>query len=92
MNYRIEKVGRFRKYKPIYSTDEDIQIGSSVKLILKLLISENDANAERLWVTITNIDGSKYTGNIDNDPVYVDLKYKDEITFTKQNIFDISND
>lgn len=88
MNYKIEKIGKFRKYKPIYDPSMQISVGSSVKLIFKILES-SAVNAERLWVTITEISGKTYKGVIDNDPQYVDIKDGEEVVFTKANIFDV---
>jgi len=48
-------------------------------------------NAERLWIDVTNVEGKYYKGKTDNDPLYVDAKYGDEISFTRSNIFDIDN-
>lgn len=90
MMYTLEKIGKFRKYKPIYNTNEPIKIGTSVKLIFKLP-SDKEVNAERLWIDVTDIGRGTITGKIDNDPVCVDMKYGDIVTFTKQNIFDIDN-
>ena len=92
MNYRIEKVGKFRKYKPIYGKKTPIEAGTSVKLIFKILDNHHEGtNAERLWVKVESINGSDIVGTIDNDPVAVDLKNRDVVNFKVNNIFDIES-
>lgn len=93
MNYRIEKVGLFRRYKPLYDTKNHIVPGSSVKLVFKLTDKSAEVNAERLWIDVTKVshDGKHLEGTIDNDPLYVDLRYGDAIEFEVSNIFDIDN-
>ena len=93
MNYKIEKVGIFRKYKPIYDSKEKVLVGSSVKLIFKLTDANTEFHAERIWVEVTKIDEKhhKYYGKIDNDPTRIDARYGDEVTFDASNIFDIDN-
>lgn len=92
MNYKLEKIGFLRKYKPIYRFDEKVVIGSSVKLVFRLT-DKKDVQSERLWVNVTKISegGRNIEGYIDNDPIHIDLKYKDKITFKYYNIFDIDN-
>jgi len=93
MNYRLAKVGLLRKYKPIYSADEQIVVGTSVKLIFELTSRDAEVNAERLWVDVLEIsaNGKMFKGKIDNVPQFVNLKYTDIIEFSIHNVFDIDN-
>lgn len=44
---------------------------------------------ERWWNVITRISGEKIIAKVDNTLVTTDLRYDDEITFLKKNIYDI---
>ena len=93
MNYKLAKIGLLRKYKPLYDPDDVIAPGSSVKLVFILTDKDAEVNAERLWVTVTKVagGGKQLEGTIDNDPLYVDMKYGDTIFFSYGNVFDIDN-
>ena len=63
---------------------DNLKIDDSVKVCAN--------HAERFWVTITEINGEKITGLIDNDLLYTNthgLKFQDIITFFKCHIYDI---
>lgn len=92
MNYKLEKVGMFRKYKPQYKSGDKIVVGSSVKLVFKLL-DNKDVNAERVWAEVTKVgkNNKAFEGYIDNDTIYLDLRYKDKVKFSLSNVYDIDN-
>lgn len=56
---------------------------------VKLIFTEENAAAERMWVKITNINGDNFTGILDNDPYSLkSVKCGDEIIFKTDNIID----
>lgn len=46
-------------------------------------------NKERFWVKIIEITGDDIKGEVDNDLIFVKLKYKDIVSFDKKNIYSI---
>lgn len=90
MNYSLARMGKDENYQSIYKANTVFSEDMSVKLIFELNDTESkDINAERLWVTITDVDGDKLVGVIDNEPLKVDLKEGDTIHFVRQNVFDV---
>lgn len=63
---------------------ENLKIGSSVKLNLN--------NIEKIWVEITEINGSKVKGKIDENPIKLEnVNFGDVIPFDLENIIEILN-
>lgn len=89
MNYKLEKVGNFRRYKPLYSRGCKILPGSIVKLIFKIHDKQAQLNAERIWVKVISVHNGKFTGIIDNDPIHPNLSEGDKVEFEKIHIYDI---
>ena len=93
MNYSLAIMGADESYQAIYDQNIKLSKGMSVKLIFIFNYMQNrNINAERLWVTIVDIDGDRLTGVLDNDPTYADIEEGDRINFLRQNIFDVYMD
>lgn len=60
--------------------------------LVKLVFSNTDATgqtpkAERMWVMLTEVNGQKFKGTLDNDPAYINtIKYQDIIEFEDRHI------
>ncbi|MFF2877649.1 DUF2185 domain-containing protein [Gottfriedia sp. NPDC057991] len=68
---------------------DNLAVGDLVKLIFVMEEQEVGLSAERMWVEITQINGQKFIGKLDNDPYRLQaLKAGDEITFGMENICD----
>lgn len=46
------------------------------------------SNRERFWVILTDVQGKRFTGKVDNHLVLNDLKMGEIVKFTMANIFD----
>lgn len=68
-----------------------IAAGDQVKAIFKR--SQEDEDAERMWVKITHCDGDTLTGTLANAPLYMPaLAYGDTIVLTRTDVIDIETD
>ena len=46
-------------------------------------------NTEYMWVLVTLAEKGKFTGTLDNDPVFLtNVKCSDEISFVREDIYD----
>jgi len=77
-------------YKPSSVVVSQLIPGNQVKLIFEFSSDDPEApNAERMWVSITKINGGQFFGNLDNYPAYIqDLKFGDEVCFDVRHIID----
>ncbi len=68
-----------------------LKVGDLVKLIFVMNDEADDkCRAERMWLKITSIEGSKYKGQLDNQPYYLKtVQVGDEIEFIDHNIAEI---
>lgn len=75
-----------------------IKVGDIVKLVFELDEPKSDkegnvVHAERMWVQVVSVSGEVLKGELDNDPIYLNkIQAGDEITFSKENVFDIWKD
>ena len=54
---------------PSRQSREDLRPGDFVKLIFRMSEPENsEFAAERMWVQVKDVEGSKFVGVLDNDP------------------------
>ena len=74
--------------KPSDAEIASLKVGDPVRLIFLLSEpTEEGCRAERMWVTITAINGMSYTGTLTNQPMFITtLHAEDTITFSKENI------
>jgi uncharacterized protein YegJ (DUF2314 family) len=65
---------------------DDLKPGDIVKLCF-----ESDGASERMWVSITAVDGDNLVGVLDNSPFLLDglISYGDQVAFKKENIYSI---
>lgn len=57
---------------------------------IKVCYHPEDSMGERFWVTISSINDNLITGYVDNHLLLDDgINYGDEITFDKNNVYDI---
>ena len=65
-----------------------------VKLVFRFDSDDPAApSAERMWVEITSVSGTKFEGSLDNEPKYLkDLKCSDPVTFEAKHIIQVSID
>lgn len=76
-------------YRPSAETIGKLRVGNQVKLIFEFdnPDPEGQYSAERMWVTITAIDGGRFKGELDNEPYELKaLKYGDPVEFEACNI------
>jgi hypothetical protein len=66
-----------------------IMVGDQVKLIIRGVPPGTEYDAERMWVSVTAIDGDAMVGALDNQPFDISqLKPGDEIRFRRSDIID----
>ena len=65
-----------------------LKVGDLVKLIFfNPNATGQTPKAERMWVILTEINGTKFKGTLDNDPFYLrSIKYQDIIEFEDRHI------
>ena len=65
-----------------------LKVGDLVKLIFSIPDTKDETpQAERMWVILTEINGTKFKGTLDNDPTYITaIKYQDIIEFEDRHI------
>lgn len=70
---------------------ENLQPGCYAKLIfIPQNISASSAGGERMWVHLTEVNGDRFAGVLDNNPVLVhELKRGDVIRFERRHIASI---
>lgn len=51
----------------------------------------NLPESERFWVKISRIENDDIEGNVYNDLIFLDLDFKDEIKFKKDNVYSIDD-
>lgn len=62
----------------------DIEVGDYAKIRFG-----GDSPGEYMWVKVTNVNGNKLEGTLDNDPVIVeDVKCGDIVIFGKEDVCD----
>lgn len=61
--------------------------------IVKLIFTNANNDAERMWVIVKEAKNHKYKGTLDNDPTIIkNLHANDEINFGPEHIIDIYED
>lgn len=87
---RIAQEHPYTFYKPSHEVVSLLQVGNLAKLIFKFDSPDPAApRAERMWVIIKEVCGSKFVGLLDNYPKFIkDLKYQDTIEFFECHIID----
>lgn len=76
-------------YRPSPATISKLAVGNQVKLIFEFDNPDPDGrySAERMWVTITAIEGGRFKGVLDNEPYELEaLKPGDPVEFEACNI------
>ena len=69
---------------------DELEVGSSVKLGFDITENIEGPRSERMWVLVIELNGNKFTGQLDNDPAIIrGLKYRDTVDFTANNILSI---
>lgn len=77
---------------PSKDVRENLEKGSIVKLIF-LPENNEEVEAERLWVEVTDKKDNVYTGRVDNDPEHIEgLKDGDIVTFEPRHVSAIWED
>lgn len=81
-------------HKPSSEAVQMLKPKDEVKLIFRFDSEDPEApNAERMWVELTEIDGQKFEGVLDNDPAYIkDLQCGDPLSFKEKHIIQVSID
>lgn len=72
-------------------SSEDIsklKVGDLAKLVFVHTDAKaQEPHAERMWVILTEVNGQKFKGTLDNDPTYIKtIKYQDVIEFEDRHI------
>jgi hypothetical protein len=87
--YERNEESPYTFYVPSSEVIAQLQVGDLVKLIFVTETEEDGFSGERMWVELTQINGVKFVGKLDNEPYYLkDLKCGDEISFGIENICD----
>ena len=73
---------------PSEEEKDKVVVGQHVKLGWETDL-ESQLSGERMWVIVTSIDGTNYTGTLDNDPAVVPLDVGAVLKFTRDNIISI---
>lgn len=74
--------------QPTEAEISNLKVGEMVRLFFVLNFeTDNSPRAERMWVEISEINGSNFKGYLTNQPLYIkDLQMGDIIAFEKNNI------
>ena len=87
--YDLNKESPYTFYVPSSEVLDKLKVDDLVKLIFVTEKAEYDGyRGERMWVQITNINGKRFKGKLDNEPHRLPLKIGDEISFGIENICD----
>ena len=87
--YDLNKESPYTFYVPSSEVLDKLKVDDLVKLIFVTEKAEYDGyRGERMWVQITNINGERFKGKLDNEPQRLPLKIGDEISFGIENICD----
>lgn len=75
-------------YRPSKKTIGKLLVGSQVKLIFEFDNPDPDGpSAERMWVTLTEVNGDHFKGDLDNQPFHLKaLKLGDPVEFEERHI------
>ncbi|MEH7356141.1 DUF2185 domain-containing protein [Neobacillus drentensis] len=91
--YELNKESPYTFYVPSSEVLDKLKVGDLVKLIFVTKEEEDDGfRGERMWVEITQINGEKFVGKLDNEPYRLPLKSGDEISFGVENICDTEHE
>jgi hypothetical protein len=89
----LQKTAKYTFYRPSERVMAKLQKGNLVKLVFEITgLESNDLlamlpSAERMWVIITERNGDKFKGTLDNDPYKIqDIKAGDVIEFEIKHI------
>ncbi len=87
---KLAQEHKYTFYKPSREITENLKVGNIVKLTFEFDSSNSEhPSAERMWVQITEINGEKFKGILDNHPFYLHELYTgDEINFEHRHIID----
>ena len=85
---RLAKENKYTFYKPSREITRNLKVGNIVKLTFEFDSSNPEhPSAERMWVQITEINGEKFKGILDNHPFYLHELYAgDKISFEHRHI------
>ncbi len=91
---KIAEAFPYTFYKPSRDVISQLKAGNQAKLIFEFESDDPDApSAERMWVAITDVSNGRFTGYLDNDPVWIkDLKHKDLVEFSECHVIDTDLD
>lgn len=67
-------------YAPSFDELNEIKKGSLVKVA---------TGGERFWVKVISVNDNKITGTVNNDLVFTELDFEDEVKFEKKNVYGI---
>ncbi len=87
---QLAKAHKYTFYKPSRKITQNLKVGNVVKLTFEFESTNTEnPSAERMWVQITEIDGEKFKGTLDNHPFYLHELYAgDQIIFEHKHIID----
>lgn len=86
---------RFFESKGVFEVPSDQELERlTLKSIVKIIFTgeglPQGVEAERMWVTITEINGDALKGVLDNAPAYLTgIKFGDTVSFKKQDIIQV---
>lgn len=96
MNYKfidaraLAKETPYTFFVPKQEHLNSLKTGNFVKLIF--VSTSNEADAERMWVEITEIKNSLLIGKLVNNPRLIKVKYGEIVKFKYENIINIERD
>jgi hypothetical protein len=89
----LQKTAKYTFYRPSERVMAKLKKGNLVKLVFEITgLESNDLlamlpSAERMWVIITERNGDKFKGTLDNDPYKIqDIKAGDLVEFETKHI------
>jgi hypothetical protein len=88
----IARENPYTFWKPSAALIAQLKPGDCAKLVFGLIDpGPDDPNAERMWVQITERDGDRFIGRLDNQPYYIrDLLRGATIVFQPRHVIDAS--
>ncbi|WLR42302.1 DUF2185 domain-containing protein [Bacillus carboniphilus] len=87
--YTLNKQSPYTFYIPSPEVLDRLKVGDRVRLIfVNEEVDDDGFRGERMWVEITQLNGTSFKGILNNEPYRLSLEVGDEISFKRENICD----
>lgn len=76
-------------FLPTQAALDAIAPGDLVKLIFEPTSPDAEWDAEKMWLKVTEVNGSELEGSLANEPVEIPLQHGDTVRFARHHVIDI---